>query len=58
MFSEFPTYEAYAYNSTLDYSLEENMLKGMVEWPGWAIVIAAILVFISILWIPAIAILR
>ena len=55
MFSEAPKYEAYAYNETMSSPLD---LKDEIPWPSWAIVIAVILVLISILWIPLIAVLR
>ena len=59
MFSKFPTYEVYAYdfgNGTV--ITDANNLKDMIEWPGWALAIAAILILISILWIPVVAGLR
>jgi len=59
MFSEFPRYEAYAYyfgNGTA--ITDANDLKNMVEWPGWSLAVAAILILISILWIPVVAGLR
>ena len=59
MFSEFPTYEVYAYdfgNGTI--ITDANDLKNLVEWPGWSLAIAAILILISILWIPVVALLR
>ena len=59
MFSEFPTYEAYAYewsNGTI--ITDPNELKNKLEWPGWSLAIAAILILISILWIPVVAGLR
>ena len=55
MFSEAPKYETYAYNETMSSPLD---LKDEIPWPSWAIVIAVILVLISILWIPLIAVLR
>jgi len=55
MFTEYPTYEAYAY----DFGNEDaNDLKHKLEWPGWSLAIAAILILISILWIPVVAALR
>ena len=55
MFTEDPTYEAYAY----DFGIEDaNDLKHKLEWPGWSLAIAAILILISILWIPVVAALR
>jgi len=59
MFSEFPRYEAYAYDFGNGTVIEDaNDLKNMVEWPGWSLAVAAILILISILWIPVVAGLR
>ena len=59
MFTEYPKYEAYAYdlgNGTI--ITDNNDLKSMLEWPGWSLAVAAILILISILWIPVVAGLR
>ena len=55
MFTKFPDYDAFAWNATITSTIDLNSKK---EWPSWAIAIAAILVLISILWIPLIAVLR
>jgi len=55
MFSVAPKYETYAWNETISSPLD---LKDDVPYPSWAIVIAVLLVLISILWIPIIAVLR
>ena len=58
MFSEFPKYEAYAYVNNGTIITDAIDLKAMIEWPGWSLAIAAILILISILWIPVVAGLR
>ena len=59
MFTEDPKYEAYAYDFGNGTIIEDpNHLKNMLEWPGWSLAIAAILILISILWIPVVAALR
>ena len=58
MFSKFPKYEAYAYEKNGTIITDANDLKDMIEWPVWSLVIAAILISISILWIPVVALLR
>ena len=59
MFTEDPTYEAYAYDLGNGNIIEDaNNLKQKLEWPGWSLAIAAILILISILWIPVVAALR
>ena len=59
MFTEDPTYEAYAYDFGNGIIIEDaNNLKQKLEWPGWSLAIAAILILISILWIPVVAALR
>ena len=55
MFTKDPTYEAYAYDLGIE---DANNLKQKLEWPGWSLAIAAILILISILWIPVVAALR
>ena len=59
MFTEYPEYEAYAYDFGNGTIIEDvNDLKSRVEWPLWSLSIALILILISILWIPVVALLR
>ena len=69
MFANTPQYEKYQYqydNETHPSGQEyfsgditdPTNLKGMEDWPIWAIVIAAMLILLSILWIPIIGGLR
>ena len=55
MFMESPQYEKYEYDATIT---NPNDLKSKEDWPAWAIVIAAMLILLSILWIPIMGCLR